>query len=87
MLRQEFSSELGKYHFMVTEGIDLGHKIYAAQLEVDQAKVSMIETLMPPITVKGIKIFWTCRILHKIYIRLLKNFKTIMHTAGEGCQI
>ena len=38
---------------MVTEGIVLGHKIYAAGLEVDQAKVSIIETLMPPTTIKG----------------------------------
>ena len=40
---------------MVTEGIVLGHKTYSARLEVDQAKVSIIETLMPPTTVKGIK--------------------------------
>ena len=31
---------------MVTEGIVLGHKIYAIGLEVDQAKVYVIETLM-----------------------------------------
>ena len=39
---------------MVTEGIVLGHKISALGLEVDQAKVSMIETLMPHNTVKEI---------------------------------
>ena len=48
---------LEKCHFMVTEGIVLGHKISAAGLEVDQANVSMIETLMPPTTVKGIRSF------------------------------
>ena len=42
---------------MVTEGIVLGHKIFAAGLEVDQAKVSLIKTLMPPTTVKGIRSF------------------------------
>ena len=42
---------------MVTEGIVLGHKIYAAGLEVDQAKVSIIETLFPPTTIKGIRSF------------------------------
>ena len=31
-----------KCHFMVTEGIVLGHRISAAGLEVDQAKVSII---------------------------------------------
>ena len=43
-----------KCHFMVTEGIVLGHRISAVGLEVDQAKVSIIKTLMPPTTVKGI---------------------------------
>ena len=42
---------------MVTKGIILGHKIYAAGLEVDQAKVAVIQTLMPPIIVKGIRSF------------------------------
>ena len=46
-----------KCHFMVTEGIVLGHKISAAGLEVDQEKVSIIKTLMPPTTVKGIRSF------------------------------
>ena len=44
-------------HFMVTEGIVLGHKISAAGLEVDQAKVAIIKTLMPPTIVKGIRSF------------------------------
>ena len=42
---------------MVTEGIILGHKISTTGLEVDQAKVFVIETLMPPSTVKGIRSF------------------------------
>ena len=46
-----------KCHFMVTEGIVLGHRISAAGLEVDQAKVSIIKTLLPPTTVKGIRSF------------------------------
>ena len=46
-----------KCHFMVTEGIVLGHMISAAGLEVDQAKVSIIRDLMPPTTVKGIRSF------------------------------
>ena len=41
-------------HFMVTESIVLGHKISATRLEVDQAKVSNIKTLLPPTTVKWI---------------------------------
>ena len=34
-----------KCHFMVTEGIVLGHKISATGLEVDQSKISIIKTL------------------------------------------
>ena len=39
---------------MVREGIVLGHKLSAVGLEVDQAKISVIKTLMPPTIVKGI---------------------------------
>ena len=46
-----------KCHFMVTEGIVLRHKISATSLEVYQAKISLIKTLIPPTTVKGIKSF------------------------------
>ena len=43
---------------MVTEGIVLGHKISTAGLEVDQTKVSVIKTLIPPTKIKGIRSFW-----------------------------
>ena len=46
-----------KCNFMVTEGIVLGHKIYVARLELYQAKVAVIKTLMPPAIVKGIRSF------------------------------
>ena len=46
-----------KCHFMVTEGIVLGHRISAIGLEVDQAKVSIIKTLLPPTTVNGVRSF------------------------------
>ena len=42
---------------MVTEGIVLGHKISAVGLEVDQAKVPVIEILLPPIAEKGLEVF------------------------------
>ena len=46
-----------KCHFVVTEGIILGHKISATGLEVNQAKVSIIKTLLPPTTIEGIRSF------------------------------
>ena len=56
---------------MVTEGIVLGHKIYAAGLEVDQARIAVIKTLMSPTTVKGIKSFLG---YVGFYIRFIKGF-------------
>jgi len=42
---------------MVTEGIVLGHKISHKGLEVDKAKVEVIEKLPPPVNIKGIRSF------------------------------
>ena len=54
---KQLSLNWEKFHFMVTEGIVLGHKISATGLEVDQSKVSIIKTLEPPTTVKGVRSF------------------------------
>ncbi|GJR68133.1 reverse transcriptase domain-containing protein [Tanacetum coccineum] len=42
-----------KCHFMVKEGIVLGHKIYGKGIEVDKAKIDMIAKLPYPSSVKG----------------------------------
>nr|GEW14186.1 reverse transcriptase domain-containing protein [Tanacetum cinerariifolium] len=44
-----------KSHFMVKEGIVLGHKISKNEIEVDKAKVDVIAKLPHPTTVKGIR--------------------------------
>ncbi|GKB89549.1 reverse transcriptase domain-containing protein [Tanacetum coccineum] len=46
-----------KCHFMVKEGIVLGHKISKNGLEVDRAKVEVIAKLPYPTTVKGVRSF------------------------------
>ncbi|GJV02816.1 reverse transcriptase domain-containing protein [Tanacetum coccineum] len=46
-----------KGHFMVKEGIVLGHKISKNVIEVDKAKVDVIAKLPHPTTVKGVRSF------------------------------
>nr|GEW82419.1 reverse transcriptase domain-containing protein [Tanacetum cinerariifolium] len=46
-----------KSHFMVKEGIVLGHKIPKNGVEVDKAKVDVLTKLPHPTTIKGIRSF------------------------------
>ena len=49
-----------KCHFMVNEGIVLGHKISERGIEVDKAKVDAIEKMSCPKDIKGKKFSWKC---------------------------
>ena len=42
---------------LVQEGIVLGHKISTRGIEVDKAKLDVIDKLPPPVNVKGIRSF------------------------------
>ncbi|GJR52327.1 reverse transcriptase domain-containing protein [Tanacetum coccineum] len=46
-----------KYHFMVKEGIVLGHKISKNGIEVNRSKVDVIAKLPHPTSVKGVRSF------------------------------
>ncbi|GKD58389.1 reverse transcriptase domain-containing protein [Tanacetum coccineum] len=46
-----------KSHFMVKEGIVLGHKISKSRIEVDRAKVDVIAKLPHPTSVRGVRSF------------------------------
>ena len=56
---------------MVTEVIVLGHKIYAARLEVEQAKIVIIKTLLPPM-IRG-----------PVGVLINKIYNLIPHTSVE----
>lgn len=67
-----------KCHFIVKEGIVLGHKISKKGLELDRAKIEVIEKLQPPTNVKQIRSFLGhvgfCRGLSRIFQRFQSLF-------------
>ena len=72
-----------KCHFMVNEGIDLGHKISETGIEVDQAKVEAIEKMPCPKDIKGIHSF----IGHaSFYRRFIKDFSKISRPLTNLCK-
>ncbi|GJT34421.1 reverse transcriptase domain-containing protein [Tanacetum coccineum] len=62
-----------KCHFMVKEGIVLGHKISKFGIEVDRAKVDVIAKLPHPTIVKGVRSFLGVENLAADHLSRLEN--------------
>ena len=63
-----------KCHFMVREGIVLGHLVSERGIEVDRAKIEVNEQLPPSVNIKGIRSF----LGHAgFYHRFIKDFSHI----------
>ena len=74
-----------KSHFMVQEGIMLGHKVSKKEIKVDKAKVDLISTLLVPSSVKQVRYFLD----HAgFYGRFIKDFSKVarpLTTSYQRC--
>ena len=58
-----------KYHFMVKEGIILSHKILAKDIEVNRAKVEVIEKLLYPTNTQSVRSFLGHAEFYRLFIK------------------
>nr|GFB27060.1 reverse transcriptase domain-containing protein [Tanacetum cinerariifolium] len=76
-----------KSHFMVKDGIVLGHKISKNRIEVDKAKVDVIAKLPDPTTVKGIRSFLDHAGFYRRFIQeFLKIARPITRLLEKGTE-
>ncbi|GJW71480.1 reverse transcriptase domain-containing protein [Tanacetum coccineum] len=62
-----------KCHFMVKEGIVLGHKVSSTGLEVDKAKIDVISKLPPPTNIKGVRSFLGHTSFYRRFIKVFSK--------------
>jgi len=64
----------GKYHFMVTNDIVIGHIVSSTGIEVNKSKIELIANLSTPKSVKDVKSFLG---YPGFYRRFIKDFSVI----------
>ncbi|GJY91126.1 reverse transcriptase domain-containing protein [Tanacetum coccineum] len=77
-----------KCHFMVKEGIVLGHKVSKAGLKVNKAKIEVISKLPPLLISKVLEAFWdmpvstedSLKISQKLHVLSSSYSKKILHS-------
>ncbi|GJW43404.1 reverse transcriptase domain-containing protein [Tanacetum coccineum] len=73
---------LEKCHFMVKEGIVLGHKISKSGIKVDRAKVDVIAKLPHPTSVKGVQSWGNILILQEFHV-IIRHKKRAENLAAD----
>jgi hypothetical protein len=66
-----------KCHFMVNEGIVLGHKVSERGIEVDKAKVDAIEKMPCPKDIQGIRSLVGHAGFYRRFIRTCQKFLSL----------
>ncbi|WJZ95129.1 hypothetical protein VitviT2T_013920 [Vitis vinifera] len=79
-IEKDLVLNLEKCHFMVRQGIVLGHIISEEGIEVDKAKVELIAKLPSPTTVKGVRQFLGHA---KFYKRFIQDFSKLSRPLCE----
>nr|GFA04966.1 DNA-directed DNA polymerase [Tanacetum cinerariifolium] len=73
-----------KSHFMVKEGIVLGHKISKKGIEVDKEKIEVISKLPHPTTVKGIRNFLGHAGFYRVVLgQIIEKHFRLIHYASK----
>ena len=62
-----------KSHFMVQEGIVLGHKVSKKGIEVDEAKADLMSNILVPSSMKQVRFFFGHAGLYQIFIKNLSK--------------
>ena len=76
-----------KCHFMVREGIVLGHRVSSKGIEVDPAKISTIDKLPPLANVKGIWSFLGHAGFNRRFIKDFSKITKPLCNLREGCPL